>query len=105
MGTNQTAKAIPLRKHSQQLIDALATRILVLDGATGTALQSMDLKASDFGGEALEGCNENLVLVSPHIVEEVHNRYLQIWLRYCRDQYVWSHRHRPRRIRALGSCL
>ena len=36
--------------------------VLVFDGATGTSLQQMDLTAEDFGGPALEGCNENLVL-------------------------------------------
>jgi 5-methyltetrahydrofolate--homocysteine methyltransferase len=46
----------------QALEDALSTRILVLDGAMGTMLQQRDLTAADFGGPALEGCNENLVL-------------------------------------------
>ena len=41
---------------------ALEERILVLDGATGTAIQAMNLGPDDFGGAALEGCNENLVL-------------------------------------------
>src|SRR4051812_26807594 len=41
---------------------AMAERILVLDGAMGTMLQSKNLKAADFGGAELEGCNENLVL-------------------------------------------
>src|SRR6266478_4048616 len=44
-----------------QLYDALATRILVLDGAMGTMLQQRQLTAADFGGPALEGCNENIV--------------------------------------------
>ena len=52
-------------------------RILVLDGATGTALQGFNLTAKDFGGEKLEGCNENLVLTSPETVERVHHLYLK----------------------------
>lgn len=48
----------------------------MLDGGTGTALQDFNLSAADFGGADLEGCNENLVLVSPHIVRKVHDRYL-----------------------------
>ena len=37
----------------------------------------MNLTSSDFGGEDLEGCNENLVLSSPASVEEVHNTFLE----------------------------
>lgn len=59
------------------LLRAADERILVLDGATGTALQNLDLKAEDFGGPELEGCNENLVLTRPDIVERVHNLYLE----------------------------
>jgi 5-methyltetrahydrofolate--homocysteine methyltransferase len=55
---------------------ALGERILVLDGATGTALQGFTLTAADFGGEALEGCNENLCLTRPDVVDAVHESYL-----------------------------
>ncbi len=58
------------------LREALAERILVLDGATGTALQAQELGAEDFGGAELEGCNENLVLVRPAAVDAVHESYL-----------------------------
>jgi 5-methyltetrahydrofolate--homocysteine methyltransferase len=56
---------------------ALAARILVLDGATGTALQGRDLTARDFGGPELEGCNENLCLTRPDVVEDLHVLYLE----------------------------
>lgn len=52
-------------------------RILILDGATGTAIQKYRLMSSDFGGEKFDGCNEHLVKTRPDIVEEIHNRYLQ----------------------------
>jgi len=58
------------------LADALAERILVLDGATGTALQAANLTAEDFGGEELEGCNEYLCVTRPDVVDQVHERYL-----------------------------
>ena len=58
------------------LLAALAARVLVLDGATGTALQGLDLTAADFGGPELEGCNENLVLMRPDVVDRVHDGYL-----------------------------
>ncbi len=59
------------------LLDALDERILVLDGATGTALQVENLTAADFGGADLEGCNENLCAVRPDVVERLHETYLK----------------------------
>ncbi len=59
------------------LEQALAERILVLDGATGTALQAADLGPEDFGGPELEGCNENLCRTRPDVVEAVHDGYLE----------------------------
>src|SRR2546428_12074132 len=59
------------------LYDALATRILVLDGAMGTMLQQRNLTATDFGGAALEGCNENLVRTRPDVVLDIHRKYLE----------------------------
>ncbi len=56
---------------------ALTNRILVLDGAMGTTLQSFNLAAHDFGGEALEGCNENLVLTRPDIIAKVHTQFFE----------------------------
>ncbi|MEK7234823.1 MAG: methionine synthase, partial [Elusimicrobiota bacterium] len=50
-------------------------RLLVLDGAMGTMLQARNLKAADFGGEDLEGCNENLVLSRPDVIAAVHETY------------------------------
>ena len=50
--------------------------VLVFDGATGTSLQQMDLSADDFGGAALEGCNENLVFTRPDAVQAVHRLFL-----------------------------
>ena len=51
--------------------------VLVFDGATGTSLQQMDLTADDFGGLALEGCNENLVFTRPDAVQAVHRQFLE----------------------------
>lgn len=51
--------------------------VLVFDGATGTSLQQLDLSAEDFGGEALEGCNENLVVTRPDAVQSVHRQFLE----------------------------
>jgi 5-methyltetrahydrofolate--homocysteine methyltransferase len=55
----------------------LNQRILILDGAMGTSLQTMDLTAEDFGGEDLLGCNEFLVISKPEAITAVHNSYLE----------------------------
>jgi 5-methyltetrahydrofolate--homocysteine methyltransferase len=61
----------------QALFDALDERVLVLDGAMGTMLQQRHLTADDFGGPALEGCNENLVLTRPDVIVDVHRAYYE----------------------------
>ena len=58
------------------LEECLEERVLVLDGAMGTMLQQMRLTAADFGGEALEGCNENLARTRPDVVRGIHEAYL-----------------------------
>ena len=52
-------------------------RILIVDGAMGTTLQSLDLGPEDFGGVELEGCNENLVFTRPDAVRTIHDRFLE----------------------------
>jgi 5-methyltetrahydrofolate--homocysteine methyltransferase len=54
----------------------LSSRILVLDGAMGTSIQQRDLGPEDFGGVALEGCNENLVLTRPDVIRDIHESFL-----------------------------
>ena len=51
--------------------------LIIFDGGTGTSFQNLNLSADDFGGQKLEGCNENLVLSSPKVVEKVHNSFLE----------------------------
>ena len=55
----------------------LARRIVVLDGATGTSIQGMNLHAGYFGGPHLDGCNENLVVTSPDKISELHRSFLE----------------------------
>ena len=59
------------------LLDVVAERVLVFDGATGTAMQARHLTAEDFGGPHLEGCNENLVFTRPDVVLDIHRDYLK----------------------------
>src|SRR3982074_2508402 len=64
-----------LNESARALRELLAQRILVLDGAMGTMLQQRNLTAQDFGGPALEGCNENLVRTRPDVVLDIHRKY------------------------------
>ncbi|TGB01980.1 methionine synthase [Halobacillus salinus] len=62
---------------STSLEAQLKERILVLDGAMGTMLQQADLTPEDFGGEAYDGCNEYLNLTAPHVLDHIHDAYLE----------------------------
>src|SRR5262249_45831881 len=66
-----------LRQSRDALPELLSQRILVLDGAMRTMLQQRNLTAADFGGSALEGCNENLVRTRPDIVLDIHRTYFE----------------------------
>src|ERR1022692_4133741 len=64
-------------ERQEALGDILAERVLVLDWAMGTMLQQRNLTAADFGGAALEGCNESLNRTRPDVVREIHRAYLE----------------------------
>jgi 5-methyltetrahydrofolate--homocysteine methyltransferase len=55
----------------------LDERIVVIDGAAGTSIQDMHLNAADFGGDQLEGCNENLVRTRPDKIRDLHRSFLE----------------------------
>ncbi len=56
---------------------ALGERILLLDGATGTALEAMGLDQAAYGSPGLVGCHEALVLNAPEAVLRLHSLYLE----------------------------
>ncbi|GAA1519713.1 methionine synthase [Streptomyces albidochromogenes] len=58
------------------LREALASRVVVADGAMGTMLQAQDPTLEDF--ENLEGCNEILNITRPDIVRSVHEEYFAV---------------------------
>jgi len=66
-----------LNESAKALRELLSQRILVLDGAMGTMLQQRQLTTADFGGAALEGCNENLVRTRPDVVLDIHRKYFE----------------------------
>ena len=51
---------------------------MVFDGATGTNLQLRNLSADDFGGPALEGCNEMLSITRPDVIQDLHRSFLEV---------------------------
>jgi 5-methyltetrahydrofolate--homocysteine methyltransferase len=71
-----------------QLRDLLSRRILILDGAMGTMIQQYKLTEEDFRGTRfadfsvpgkelfVKGNNELLTLTQPHIISEIHEKYL-----------------------------
>ncbi|MFH9608648.1 methionine synthase [Streptomyces sp. NPDC017448] len=64
------------RTRAEALREALATRVVVADGAMGTMLQAQDPTLEDF--ENLEGCNEILNITRPDIVRSVHEEYFAV---------------------------
>lgn len=69
---------LPGRVGFLERLHAPGLPVLVFDGATGTSLQQMNLSAEDFGGAALEGCNEVLVFSRPDAVQAVHRQFLEV---------------------------
>ncbi|MDG9685084.1 methionine synthase [Streptomyces sp. DH18] len=64
------------RTRADALREALATRVVVADGAMGTMLQAQEPTLEDF--ENLEGCNEILNVTRPDIVRSVHEEYFAV---------------------------
>jgi 5-methyltetrahydrofolate--homocysteine methyltransferase len=60
-----------------EFLAALSERVLVFDGAFGTWVQDQELGPDDFGGPALEGCNERLVLTRPELIQRMHTEYFE----------------------------
>jgi 5-methyltetrahydrofolate--homocysteine methyltransferase len=60
---------------SQQLLDAIKTRVVVADGAMGTMIQDASPTMEDF--QNYEGCNEILNVTRPDIISSIHAQYLK----------------------------
>ena len=68
----------------QQLVTALGSRILILDGAMGTMIQTYRLGEAEYRGERfkdhphdVKGNNDLLVLSQPQVIREIHEQYLE----------------------------
>ena len=69
---------------TDELTATLRSRIMVIDGAMGTAIQRDRPDEAGYRGERfkdwpsdLVGNNDLLTLTQPHIIEEIHREYLQ----------------------------
>jgi 5-methyltetrahydrofolate--homocysteine methyltransferase len=56
--------------------ELLRDRVLIFDGAMGTAIQERNLSLDDFRGK--EGCSEILVLSRPDVIRDIHASYLRV---------------------------
>ncbi|MBQ0046075.1 MAG: methionine synthase [Prevotellaceae bacterium] len=67
------------------LREAIKDRILILDGAMGTMIQSYGLEEKDFRGERfadidwqMKGNNDILCLTRPDVIKDIHRKYLEV---------------------------
>ncbi|RJG15422.1 methionine synthase [Massilia cavernae] len=81
-----------ISKTETQLREILSRRIMILDGAMGTIIQQYKLDEAAYRGERfasftapegsgarelfVKGNNELLTLTQPHVIQEIHERYL-----------------------------
>ncbi|CAG7656932.1 methionine synthase [Actinacidiphila bryophytorum] len=72
---SSAASAAASNARAADLRQALATRVVVADGAMGTMLQAQEPTLDDF--QQLEGCNEILNVTRPDIVRSVHEAYFE----------------------------
>lgn len=74
---------IKKKEKSSLLYDLMQQKILILDGAMGTMIQSYKLEEEDYRGsrfknikQDIKGNNDILVLTKPDIIQEIHEIYL-----------------------------
>ncbi|ASP39735.1 methionine synthase [Bacterioplanes sanyensis] len=78
-----TPPTLSRQQRLQQLHDALAQRILILDGGMGTLIQTHQLEEKDYRGarfadlsQEVKGNNDLLVLTQPDLIADMHRQYL-----------------------------
>ena len=69
---------------ARELERLLRERIVILDGAMGTMIQSYKLDEAGFRGERFKNCpqdlkgnNDLLSLTQPEIIQTIHRQYLE----------------------------
>ncbi|MDR3249192.1 MAG: homocysteine S-methyltransferase family protein, partial [Treponema sp.] len=71
-------------RDTRKTLNAIAAkRIIILDGAMGSLIQSLHLTEADFRGERfaqhpadLLGCNDLLCITKPQVISKIHEAYL-----------------------------
>jgi 5-methyltetrahydrofolate--homocysteine methyltransferase len=86
-------------KIESRYLDELKRRVLVYDGAMGTNIQRYNLSAEDFGGRALEGCNDYLVITRPDVIQAIHESFLAVG---CDVVETCTFQSTPRRLHEWG---
>lgn len=90
MSQNEHTSINSISPIETQLRELLKERILILDGAMGTMIQQYKLTEADYRGERfkdfsapsgereifVKGNNELLSLTQPHVIQEIHEKYL-----------------------------
>ncbi|PKO74036.1 MAG: methionine synthase, partial [Betaproteobacteria bacterium HGW-Betaproteobacteria-15] len=87
----QSNSSLSVSETEVQLREILSQRIMILDGAMGTMIQQYKLTEADYRGQRfagfqapagerelfLKGNNELLSLTQPHVIQEIHEKYLE----------------------------
>ncbi|PKO92652.1 MAG: methionine synthase [Betaproteobacteria bacterium HGW-Betaproteobacteria-1] len=87
----QSNSSLSVSETEAQLRGILSQRIMILDGAMGTMIQQYKLTEEDYRGQRfagfqapagerelfLKGNNELLSLTQPHVIQEIHEKYLE----------------------------
>ncbi|HET7457261.1 MAG TPA: homocysteine S-methyltransferase family protein, partial [Gemmatimonadaceae bacterium] len=97
--TSSTPPAARGGDGASRYLDALSRRVLVYDGAMGTNIQRYHLTPEDFGGKALEGCNDHLVLTRPDVIQAIHESVLAVG---CDVVETCTFQSTPRRLEEWG---
>ncbi len=84
---------------SNPYLGAIAKGVVVFDGAMGTNIQRFHPTPEDFGGKSLEGCNDNLVLTRPDIIQSIHESFLAVG---CDVVETCTFQSTPHRLREWG---
>src|SRR5690242_15546401 len=90
---------MPHHRFPSAYLDAVDRRELIYDGAMGTHIQRAVLSAADVGVPSLEGCNGNLVLTRPDVIQSIHESFLAVG---CDVVETCTFQSTPRRLTEWG---
>ncbi|MFP4500883.1 MAG: homocysteine S-methyltransferase family protein [Candidatus Hydrogenedentota bacterium] len=62
---------------ANEFLETLKKQVIILDGATGTMVQNLDLTDADFGGADFKMCSDLLCFSKPHEMRDIHVDFLR----------------------------